>query len=479
MDQISYQHDYEYFLIKNYKLCPIHNQRLTLLKVDSNQNNELLQCLGCHAEQHFKFIPLMAFLNSDFSTIIKGWPILEDSQLYQQLKGTAQKETLIQQDIQKVQNYYKSLRTVINSLIDEKEKKSLMNIQKRYDKFEYPIDLYNQFSNKEKLKDIILNQYQNQDKQNEQFSQIVKENLQNQENNKKKLLESLDNLNKNTLNLESHNQIKDKIIKLIESLNDFTSNEDIFNNSQQLIMNTQIQQGQNIRLVQNLEIKIDSLKDLDKIDDYSIVNINLNGNDIQVEGAKQIALALQKLENTTSLILRLQYLFYHSIFQFQSIQNQEIFYIYIKENNIQTEGAKEIALSLQKLQKITNLNLNLCKNNIKVEGAKQIALALKKCKNIKVLKLYLGESNIQDEGARQIASTLESLPDMTNLILGLNSNNIGTQGSNQIVAALQKCVKISNLALDLRQNNLSIEQQNTLRQLIQSSSTQAKVQIYT
>ncbi|KAL4484658.1 hypothetical protein ABPG74_019835 [Tetrahymena malaccensis] len=265
MNQIPQELNYEQFLINNYQLCPIHNERLGLLKIDDCQNNDLLKCWECFAEQNFKFIPLKIFLNNDVSKIIKGWPIFEDSQLYYQLKGISTRENLIKQDIQNVQNYYQSLKKEINNLIDEKEKQTLKNIYMNYEQFEYPIDLYNQISKKEKLKDIILNQYQNQEKQNELFSQIVKENLQNQENYKKKMLESLDNLNKNTLNLESHHKIKDKIFELIKSINDFSQN----------FMNSQIQQEKNIQLIQNLEIKIDSIDNLDKMYGFSIVNIKL------------------------------------------------------------------------------------------------------------------------------------------------------------------------------------------------------------
>ncbi|EAR80654.2 kinase domain protein, partial (macronuclear) [Tetrahymena thermophila SB210] len=58
-------------------------------------------------------------------------------------------------------------------------------------------------------------------------------------------------------------------------------------------------------------------------------------------------------------------------------------------NEIGAEGAKHIAMSLEKCQNITSLNLNLEDNNIGAEGAKHIAMSLEKCQNITSLNLNL------------------------------------------------------------------------------------------
>ncbi|KAL4484657.1 hypothetical protein ABPG74_019834 [Tetrahymena malaccensis] len=453
MNQIPQELNYELFLINNYQLCPIHNERLGLLQIDDCQNNDLLKCLECFTEQNFKFIPLKLFLNNEFSKIIKGWPILEDSQFFQQLKGISTRENLIQSEIQNVQNYYQSLKKEIINLIDEKEKQTLKNICKNYENFEYPLDLYNQISKKEKLKDIILNQYQNLDKQNELFSQIVKENLQNQENYKKKMLESLDNLNKNTLNLESHYQIKDKIIELIKQLNDFASNEEIFNKSQYNIMNPQIQQEQNVQLVQNLEIKINSIDNLDKIYGFSIVNIKLNYEYINRKDIKDIsyiAQALERHQRIDKLILDLKF------------------------GKIEDEQAKQIAVGLEKLQNINNLTLGINWSFISIEGAKKISSALEKLQNSTNLNLDFRWSDIQIEGAKQMILALQRLKNLNILALSFYWDDDEAEIVQQLTLDLQKLRNINNLTLKIYKKSFSDEQQNEVCRILKDSLKKAK-----
>ncbi|KAL4484697.1 hypothetical protein ABPG74_019874 [Tetrahymena malaccensis] len=366
MNQTSKQHNYEQFLMKNYQLCPIHSQRLSLLRIDNYQSGNLLKCLDCLIEKPFKCVPLIKILESDFNTILKGWPIFDDSQIYDQLKDMKQKEDFIMQDIQTVLNFYESLKKEIILLIQKEEKETIKNLQTRYENLEYPLDLYNKISQKEKLKDIIFNSYQNQDKQNYEFQKIVKENLQNQENYKGQIFYSFNNLNRSTFTYEELFSVKDKIIQLMDSISIAQSQIkiDSLQKLNQIYGQTIIDIGLQSKNIQNDGLQ-QIAQTLEKHSRITNLTLNLRENDIQVQGAKLIASALHKLSNITSMTLD------------------------FTENNIQTEGAKEIALSLQKLQKITNLNLNLCGNDIQDEGAKYISLALQKCHKISNLALWL------------------------------------------------------------------------------------------
>ncbi|KAL4484694.1 hypothetical protein ABPG74_019871 [Tetrahymena malaccensis] len=516
MDYIAQQDNNEQFLIKNYKLCPIHSQRLNLLKIDDYKNENLIKCLECLAVQPFKFVPLIKFLDSDYSDILKGWPILEDSQFYDHLKGMKQKDDHIMQEIQKVLNFFDKLKKEINKIIEKEEKDLVNDIQTKYDNLEYPIDLYNKISSKVELKDIILNSYQNQEKQDELFSQIIKQNLENQEIYKQKMLESLENYNKNSISYEKFFTIQEKIIQFVKQMNfgqtqiKIDSLENLNQIYEQQIVDIELEENNiqeegakqiaealkklnnitNLALyLYNCNIQMNGTKEiasaLQKLNNVTNLTLNLRENNIQVEGAKQIASAIQRFTNMTNLSLYLNNCNIQTngvieiALALQKLNNIANLNLEFSQNNIEDEGAKQIALALEQNHNITEILLGFYKNNIKAEGAKQIALALMKCKNIKVLKLYLGQNSIQEEGAKQIASTLESLPNMANLILMLTSNNIGTQGADQIIAALQRCVNITNLTLGLKQNNLSIYLQNKIRQLIQNSLTKANVIIDT
>jgi hypothetical protein len=61
------------------------------------------------------------------------------------------------------------------------------------------------------------------------------------------------------------------------------------------------------------------------------------------------------------------------------------------------------------LQNLTQLNLNLSANNIEKEGAANIAEALATLKNITQLNLNLEENNIEIEGAASITQALATL----------------------------------------------------------------------
>ncbi|KAL4511592.1 hypothetical protein ABPG72_012437 [Tetrahymena utriculariae] len=286
MDQISNQKDYEQFLIKNYKLCAHHKQRLTILQIDNYQNGHLLICLDFLKAQTFKFVPLIEFLIND--RIIKEWPVLEDSQIYDQLKDIKQQNELY--DF--ISNFYKQLKEQICSLLEIKKKNTIKNLNTIYDSFENPLDLYNKFSQKEKLRHIILNSYQDQNKQNDEFSNILQDNLKNQGSYKSKILESLNNYN--ALNFEQLYKIKDQMIKTINQINDLEQIKiNLLKDLNQIMDNQLLKQIQNIKQIAQA---------LERNKSMTKLTLNLSDNQINYEEAKQIALAL---ENQRILLISL------------------------------------------------------------------------------------------------------------------------------------------------------------------------------
>ncbi|KAL4512635.1 hypothetical protein ABPG72_020472 [Tetrahymena utriculariae] len=409
--------------MENYQLCATHNLRLNILKIENQENEYLLKCLDCLLEQPFKCVPLVKFIDSDFNTLIKGWPIIDDSQIYNQLKGMKQKEDFMMQEIKKILSFYQKLKQEIISLIEKKEKDTLKDFETRYENYEYPIDLYNKISQKEKLKDIIFNQYQNQDTKNKIRVEGVKQIVL--------ALETLQNINHLVLDL-SMNDVEvegaKQIALALEKLKNITK----------LTLNLSIR-GYNINSI-NVQGAKEIALALEKLLNITNLTVDFSGNDICDQGAKQIALALEKLQNLTNLTLD------------------------FSQNSISLEGTKQISLALEKLQNLTNLTLLLGNfsgyysgNRLQVEGALQMALALQKLKNITYLTLNFSKNDIFDEGVKEITLTLQKLLNITNLTLILNENKIQEEGARQISLALEKQKNLTNLTLKLNQNNIQAE----------------------
>ncbi|EWS73333.1 kinase domain protein (macronuclear) [Tetrahymena thermophila SB210] len=188
------------------------------------------------------------------------------------------------------------------------------------------------------------------------------------------------------------------------------------------------------------------IKQISLINDHEIAQISIKDNNIGAEGAKHIAMSLEKCQNITSLNLNLE------------------------GNQIGAEGAKHIAMSLEKCQNITSLNLNLWDNNIGAEGAKHIAMSLEKCQNITSLNLNLRGNEIGAwkwkwkyshiqffeigaEGAKHIGMSLEKCQNITSLNLNLWYNNIGAEGAKHIAMSLEKCQNITFFNLYVRKGN--------------------------
>ncbi|EAS05735.3 kinase domain protein (macronuclear) [Tetrahymena thermophila SB210] len=268
MDQIQNSNTFdnnlnELFIIKNYsQRCNIHGQRLDILQVDNHSSEQMLKCIYCIQGKSVIFLPLKCVLEG--STFLKGWPILDDSKIYEQLLQIPKKDELLNQYIQDVQNFYKFLKHEINLLIDKKEKDSLMNIQKRCDSFEYPLDLYDRISQKEKLKDIIINQCQDFHNQNQAFSQIVKENLQKQEayiqemNNSLNTFQSQENRNILPVSQNLQDQGNSQMNQIKQGELEMQDN----------VENNNIEVAQNDLPAQDEIIEIDSLQDLDTVQNF-------------------------------------------------------------------------------------------------------------------------------------------------------------------------------------------------------------------
>ncbi|EAR81620.2 kinase domain protein, partial (macronuclear) [Tetrahymena thermophila SB210] len=213
------------------------------------------------------------------------------------------------------------------------------------------------------------------------------------------------------------------------SLYDIVQQSDInfFSNSKemkQIVQKTLLIQNDK-KIEQNTTIKIYSLEDLSKAQNYNIVEIYLSNKNIQDEQLKQIAGALEKCQNISSLFLGLS------------------------ENNFKLEGVQYIATSLPRFHQMNSLKLCLNKNRLNLQAVQSITQSLQNCQNLTQLTLWMEQNNLNEEAAKYLALLLEKSQNLTYLDLNLSNNNLKLEGAKYIATSLEKLHKMNNLKLYL------------------------------
>ncbi|EWS73234.1 kinase domain protein, partial (macronuclear) [Tetrahymena thermophila SB210] len=251
------------------------------------------------------------------------------------------------------------------------------------------------------------------------------------------------------------------------SLYDIVQKRDkiFFSNSKEMkqILQKSLLMQNDKKIEQNETIEIDSLKDLNKIQNYNIVTIDLGENRIGDEGAKDLATGIAQCKNITSLTLDLRY---NSIGAqgakdlatgIAQCKNITSLTLDLSENRIGDEGAKYLATGIAQCKNITSLTLNLWYNSIGAQGAKDLATGIAQCKNITSLTLDLSWNSIGDEGAKHLATGIVQCKNITSLTLNLWGNSIGDEGAKDLATGIAQCKNITSLTLDLRENRIGDE----------------------
>ncbi|EAR92812.2 kinase domain protein (macronuclear) [Tetrahymena thermophila SB210] len=213
------------------------------------------------------------------------------------------------------------------------------------------------------------------------------------------------------------------------------SDEIFFSNSKemkQILQKTLLMQNDQ-KIEQNKTIKIDCLEDLDKIQNYNIVTINLGNNSINDKDLKDLSTAIAQCKNITSLAL------------------------YLRNNSIGVLGAKDLGTAIAYCKKITSLTLDLEYNSIGTLGAKYLGAAISQCKNITSFAFYLSKNIIHAQGTKYLSTAIEKCKKITSLTLNLNDNGIATQGAKYLAKSLAQCKNITSLELYLSDNAIATQ----------------------
>jgi len=142
-------------------------------------------------------------------------------------------------------------------------------------------------------------------------------------------------------------------------------------------------------------------------------------------------------------------------------------------NNIDDDGAKQIADALEFNNSLEELNLFM--NKIGAFGAEAIANAIKVKGSL--VELGMSYNNIGDDGAKAIADALKDIHSLKTL--NLDHNNIGDDGATAIADALSLCLMQENHSLKslyLFSNNISADVKEYLK--LKSVNRNRKISIF-
>ncbi|KAL4484756.1 hypothetical protein ABPG74_019933 [Tetrahymena malaccensis] len=219
-------------------------------------------------------------------------------------------------------------------------------------------------------------------------------------------------------------------------------------------------------------LNINDNKSCDKQDKLTSASLEKYQNTAQLTldldqiGAKEVTLIanqLEKCKNVTLLNLNLdnvQIGYEESKLianSFEAWQDIQQLNLKLVKNNPSSEGIKYFENYLNKCLNITHLTLNLTDNQIGLQGAKYIQIYFQKCKSITHLTLNLNDNQLRVSGAKYIANFLKKCQHITHLTLSLANNELGAEGTKSIEISLQQYYKITQLNLNLAKNQIDAQ----------------------
>jgi Ran GTPase-activating protein (RanGAP) involved in mRNA processing and transport len=175
---------------------------------------------------------------------------------------------------------------------------------------------------------------------------------------------------------------------------------------------------------------------LESMSSLKTFKLSGNGNQIDADGCRELARALQTMSSLQHLELR--------------------------DNAIGSDGCHALASPLQSMSSLQHLELR--NNVIGAEGCRELAPALQSMSSLQTLILILNQ--IGNDGCRALAPSLQSMVSLQHL--DLSRNGIGAAGSRELAPALQSMSSLRSL--DLHRNGIGDECCRALAPALQSMS---------
>ncbi|KAL4472364.1 hypothetical protein ABPG74_018313 [Tetrahymena malaccensis] len=183
----------------------------------------VFKCICCVVEnliQPNKLILLNQAVECDQKTVFPNWPIYDDQTFSQKVNEISQKQPNNLELKQKINSYFKQLQSQILLKIEQMQEQMLRKADNIFDLNTNIIELYNNISEKQSIKQEIMNNSTSPEQKNNNLKQIISNVNSNLDQNKQLILNKLRYLEdqENSINFEQPSLIKDHILSVLERI---------------------------------------------------------------------------------------------------------------------------------------------------------------------------------------------------------------------------------------------------------------------
>ncbi|KAL4464897.1 hypothetical protein ABPG74_011458 [Tetrahymena malaccensis] len=211
-------------LSKAYRSCPLHPKNW-IVSLSTNPNStQFLQCARCLSQNpNQNTLDLISIIEDNEKTVFHNWPIQGDIQLQQNLQNAFQPDFSVEGLQSQITTYFENLKKSVILKINEKEQQMMQQAKSLWNINSQVIIQYNQFTEKDNLKKIIIEQNEDFNKQNLLLKETICRIYNNQNSYKKVLEETISRFEaiKQLINFDTAKQINQNILELVDSIDMF------------------------------------------------------------------------------------------------------------------------------------------------------------------------------------------------------------------------------------------------------------------
>ncbi|KAL4510855.1 hypothetical protein ABPG72_005009 [Tetrahymena utriculariae] len=131
--------------------------------------------------------------------------------------------------------------------------------------------------------------------------------------------------------------------------------------------------------------------------------------------------------------------------------NLSILDLNLNSNKFQDQGAKVLGDALSNFGELEYLKLDISQNKVEEKGIQELTSKLAFLKGLSALKLSLIKNNLSDNISAELEKNLGNFQNLAKLFLDLNQNHIGVEKHQFIFQGLSRCQSLQNLHIDLSQ----------------------------